>query len=253
MKKMNWTHSSKGIVLGVLLAIAFVMVGTATAVTVAGTAPDAAEVGDTVEMQVTVEDPFDGQDDQWTLQGETELEGASWSVESVNVGGDRVNRVDTTGDTFEIGLDSGDGVNEVTVELQGTVPEMTVFDYRDQDAENYVAMGLSVEESGASLQGMPLEAHRFTEESREARQAIDDARDVVGEDSDELDTAITLYESEQFEEATAEANEVREDAEGAEQTRSFLLLGGGAIALLLVVGGVFYLYKQRQQDTSKLR
>jgi len=255
---MNWTHSSNGIGLAVLLAIAVVVVGTAGAVTVAGSAPEPTETGEDVSMQVTVEEPFENQADTWTLEGSTELAGASWSVEAVDVSGEVVERQDTSGDSFTIELDSDDGVNEVTIELQGEVPELNTFNYRDQEMENYVAMDLLVAESGASLEGMPLSAHRYTEESLEARQAIDEAREAIGEsgsDSQEsqLDTAVTLYNSEEFESAIEEANSVRESAESAEQTRSFLFIGAGVVVLVLVLGGGFYLYKQRQQDTSKLQ
>lgn len=255
---MNWTHSSKGAVLVALLATAVVVVGTAGAVTVTGGAPEATEVGEEVSMEVTVEDPFENQADVWTLQGSTELVGASWSVEAVDVGGDVVERQDTSGESFSVELDSDDGINEVTIELQGDVPEIGEFNYRDQETEEYVAMDLLVAESGASLSGMPLSAHRYTEESLEARQAIDEARDAVGEsgsDSEEsqLDTAITLYNSEEFQAAIDEADSVRESAESAEQTRSVLFVGAGVVVVLVVLGGGFYLYRQRQQDTSKLQ
>jgi len=258
MRKMSWIHSSNGIGLGVLLAIAVVMVGTAGAVTVAGSAPDATEVGEDVTMQVTVEEPFENQADTWTIEGTTELVGASWSVEAVDVGGDVVERQDTAGDSFTMELDSDDGVSEVTIELQGEVPEMDTFNYREQEMEEYVAMDLSVAESGASLEGMPLTAHRYTAESQEARQAIDEAEEVIDDSSSDsvqsqLETAITLYDSEEFEAAVEEANSARESAEEAEQTRSFMFVGAGVVVLILVLGGAFYLFKQRQRDTSKLR
>ncbi|MEF8814337.1 MAG: hypothetical protein V5A55_11040 [Halovenus sp.] len=255
---MNWTHSSKGVALAVLLATAVVVVGTAGAVTVTGSAPDATEVGEDVSMQVTVEDPFENQANVWTLQGSTELVGASWSVEAVDVGGDVVERQDTSGGSFTMELDSNDGISEVTIELQGDVPEMDTFNYRDREIEEYVAMDLLVAESGGSLAGMPLSAHRYTEESLEARQAIDEARDAIGDsgsDSEEsqLDTAITLYNSGEFEAAIEEANSIRESAEDAEQTRTVLFVGGGVVLVVLVLGGGFYLYRQRQRDTSKLQ
>ena len=242
---MSWTHSSKAVALGLLLVVALGAAGTAAAVSFAADDPEAAEVGDTVEFEVEVTDVYDGQPDQWTLEGETELEDPSWDIVATDVGGDEVARSTTS----EFDIDRDDNIDTVTVEIQGDVPEMTEFNYESPEDENYVVLELS-EADGAVLQDWS--AHRFTEDSQDARQAIDDASEA-GASDDDLSQAINAYDNANFELAIELADEAREDAESAEQTQTLLLVGGGVVVVLVLLGGGYYIYQQRSQNTNKLQ
>ncbi|MFW5974202.1 MAG: hypothetical protein ACOCPZ_02335 [Natrialbaceae archaeon] len=243
---MSWTHSSKVVAIGLLLVVALGAAGTAAAVSFSADDPEASQVGDTVEYEIEMTEAFTDQPDQWTLEAETELENASWQIVATDVSGDEVARSDTD----EIDLDSEDGVDTVTIEVQGDVPEISEYNYEDPDAENYLLVGLS-QADGPSLE--EWEAHRYTEDSQQARQAIDDATDRVGEDNDDLESAIALYNSGDFEQATSEAESIREDAESQQQTTQYLMFGGGAVAVILVLGGAYYVYQGRKQNTNKLQ
>ena len=245
---MSWTHSSKTVALGLLLVVALGAAGTAAAVSFSADDPEASQVGETVEYQIEMTEVFIDQPDQWTLEAETELEGASWQIVATDVSGDEVAR----SESGSLDLNSEDGVDTVTIEVQGDVPEIpeSEYNYEDPDAENYLLVGLS-QADGPTLQ--EWEAHRYTEGSQQARQAIDDAADRVGADSGELDSAIALYNSGDFEQATNEAESIREDAESQEQTQQLLLLGGGAVVVLALLGGGYYVYQGRKQNTNKLQ
>jgi hypothetical protein len=246
MMKMSWTHSSKTVALGILLVVALGAAGTAAAVSFSADDPEASQVGETVEYQIEMSEVFIDQPDQWTLEAETDLGNASWQIVATDVSGEEVAR----SETGEIDLNSEDGVDTVTIEVQGDVPSISEYNYADPEAENYLLVGLS-QADGPSLQ--QWEAHRYTEGSQEARQAIDEAADRVGEDSNDLDSAIALYNSGDFEQATSEAESIREDAESQQQTQQLLLLGGGAVLVLALLGGGYYVYQGRKQNTNKLQ
>lgn len=254
---MNWTHCSRALVLGVLLVTVLGLVGAAAAVSTSGDAPDAAEVGDDVSMEVTLEDLFE-EDTAWTLEGETELENATWDIAVRDTAGDRIDDGDISGPDFTQDLDSDDGAVEVTVSVEGEVPDLDSFDYENKDAENYEVIGLTkhVDDSQSTLASW--EAHRFTADSGEARQAIDSAKTAVEESGsseaqEQLDRAIGAYDDENFELAIDLAGDAQTRADRAGQTRQILLIGGAVVALLAVVGGGVYYYRKSQQSTHKLQ
>jgi len=255
--EMNWTHSSRLVVLGIVLAVALGTAGTALAVSVSGDAPAAAEVGEEVSMEATVEDPFEDQPDEWTIGGETELESASWTIEIETVGGDE-ETISGSGSSIEQTISADDGISEVRVRVSGTVPSLSTFEYEDIEEEHYVAVELSNADSGETLTDGEFTAHRFTEESNEARQAIDEASEAVEASGDEdaqaqLENAIEAYNAGEFELATNLATEAQNTAESAGQTRQLLLIGGAVVVLgAIVVGGVFF-WRSRQTDTHKLQ
>lgn len=262
---MNWTHSSKAVALGVLLAAALVAVGTAGAVTIAGfaDAPESGEVNETVSVEVELTELYGDNvpDDEWTLQGETELENADWSVIVRDAGGGEEVRQDLTGSTFEQDLVRDDNHVTVEVTVTGEVPEMDTFDYEDPSVEEITTMELSqatADGDTARLAGGEHTLHRYTAESQEARNAIDAAQEAAEEaDSDSarerVDDAITFYENAEFESATAAAEDARETAEGQEQTQRMMMFGGAAVVLLGLLAGGAYYWKQSRKDRSKLQ
>lgn len=254
MKEMSWTHSSKAVAIGVLLVVALGAAVPAAGITFDGEAPESTQTGEEVEMTVTIEEPFtDPLPNQWTLVGNTTLENAQWTITAE----DNTGEVVTRSDTNEIDLNSEDGITSVTVELRGEVPEMTEgdFNYESQEEENYLAMELlRATESGNSQLGDDARwtAHRYTEGSQTARQAIDDARDA-GASGEDIDRAISLYNSGEFDTAEDLANEAEQNQQSSEQTQSLLLFGAAGVVVIALLGGGYYVYQQRSRDTNKLQ
>jgi len=256
---MSWTHYSKGAILGVLLAISLVAVGTAGAVSFDGEPPAAKNVNDTAEMNATVNDPFEGQPETWTLRGETELENASWTVQ-VYEQGSRL-RTETHQGTLEEELDStGQATpDRVVVQVTGDVPDDIQYNYEDKSSENYTVISLENANSGEELQS--YDAHRHTDGSKSARTAIQDAEAAIDEldnpsddAQNQLDRAISSYDNGNFENARSLAEDAQSNAE--EQQSSSLplpLIGGAVVLVLLVVGGGAYYYKSQQSETHKLQ
>ena len=255
---MSWTHSSRGAILGVLLAISLMAVGTAAAISVSGDTPAPAENGTEVTMTATVQEPFADAPDQWTLQGDTELENATWTVEAYNQRGTVVNQTITTGSNFSQDLNFDNDATRVNVSVTGTVPELTTFDYEDRSAENYTVMTLS-QQNGDAID-RSWDSHRYTNGSQTARDAIDEAATAVDEadgnaGEEDLEQAISAYNAGNFENAISLAEDAQSTAE--ENTSDgglpIALIAGAVVVLLIVVGGGVYYWQSQQQDTSRLQ
>jgi len=253
---MSWIRSSRTAALGVLLAIALLTAGTAAAIQVSGDAPDSAQVGEEVSMEVEITEPFaDPLPNQWTLRGDSELNNADWTITAEDNTGDTVARSDTN----ELDLNSNDSIVSITVEIRGEVPDGISFNYEDREQENYKAVEiLRVTEAGAERVSDDAiwTAHRYTQESQEARASIDEAQEAVeqaGSGEDELQRAIDVYDNGNFETAMELADDAKSTAEGDERTSQIILIGGSVVVLVALAGGGAYAWKRRQRDTNKLR
>jgi hypothetical protein len=243
MTQMSWTHSSKILALGVVLALALGTVGIASAVTFDDSGvPEDAEVGEQTEVEVVMEDPFEGQPDSWTLQASSELQDANVNIRAQTVGGDTI-----AGDNGQITLNADDGIESVEIVAQGTVPEIDSYNYENPEEENFVAVAVS---GGVQNQ---WEVHRYTEGSQNARDRIDQASESVSEDNSDLQSAISLYNNGDFEQSMAEADSIIDSQESQEQSQSMLLFAGAGVVLLVLLGGGYYLYSQKQKNTNKLQ
>jgi len=247
---MSWTHSSKVLAVGVLLALALGAAGTATAVTFdASNVPEDLEVGTQPEVSVTMEDPFENQPDTWEIQASSQLDSATVTIRAETVGGD----IDTqSGEgSASMTLSADDGINEVVIEATGTVPEISndAYNYQNPEEENFVAL----QASGEGVQEQ-WEVHRYTEDSREARQKIDEAAELVSSENSDLQTAISLYDSgDDFGQATSVAEDIISGEESEEQTQTLLLGGAAVVVLIALAGGGYYVYSQRKKNTNKLQ
>jgi len=256
---MSWIRSSRTVAVVALLTIALLAAGTAAAVSFEAEKPEPAQVGDTVSMEVTMTDAFEAPlPSNYTLQTDTALQDPGWTIRANDVAGDTVAQEDVAADRATLDLNAEDGVSEVVIIIEGEVPEMSEFSYEDLEVENYTVMELSrvVDEGNSTLDGAQWTAHRYTEDSRNARQAIDNASAAVesaGSGEDDLNQAISVYNNGNFETAIELAEEAQSSAEGQEQTSQLLLIGGALVVLVALVGGGAYVYKQRQRDTNKLR
>jgi exonuclease VII small subunit len=262
--RMNSTHYSRATV-ALLCVVGLVAVaGTAGAFSVSteGDIPNETAVGSEVSVTYVIDDPYDGPPNEYTLQGETELENVSWTVEVLDQG-DGVDQETYGEQSFSQPMDRDGAQNgdEVRITLEGTVP--AVGNYTYEPRENYTVAEFARVTGSNENEFRNDSAHHYTEDSREARQAIDDAgtaiEDAGGNSEAEnlRGNAISAYENGNFENAVDLANQAQNTAEQAQQsqqtTQTLLLAAGAVVLLLLLGGGGYYFYSQSQEDDySKL-
>lgn len=274
---MSSSRSSR--LVGLLLATALV-VGAVAGVAVAietpeQDVPEEAEAGEKITVSFTLTELYrNPQFTEWSLGGETELENATWTIEHKNDMGNTVNVTQVDGQEVTAGPFQADGeVNELQVEVTGTVPEPGNFTYPEE--ESFLVAELTQERQGGTSNdiGEPRTIHHYTEKSkqaknkiREAEEAIQSAEDAGASPSDaqdKLENAITFYEgdsdAEDFDNAISNAENAIEDAESAEssaksteQRNTLLMYGGIGLVVLLIVGGGIYWYRQQQDDYSRM-
>jgi hypothetical protein len=220
-------------------------------------------VGNDITATVTVSELFRGTDETtWTLRATTELESAEWEITYLDQAG---NEVDSdTGSGAEISgsrtLTSDGSAAEVRVTVSGTVPRVDEYAYLDDDRivrQQYVLIEL-VQEGDISDTIGRVESPYGTEESREARTALDAAREAIADPTGDsssartFQSAVSAYESGNFENAIDLAEQAQSQGEGSQQTRTVLYGLGGAVVLVLVLGGGVYWYRSRQSSYDKL-
>jgi len=254
---MSWIRSSEGAILGALLVVVVVgTAGTAAALSVSGSPPGSSQVGSTVSMTATIEQPFSGNAPaQYTLQGETELANASFTVVAMDQQNNTVNRVDSPGPSFEMPLDLENGAVRVEVRVNnGQVPALTGFDYRDMSVENYTVLSLERVKNGAATDIETFSAHRHTADSQAARAAIDEAVAAVDDSASSdaksaLNDSISFYNTGSFDQAIDNANDAKEKAE-ASGGGSMLLFGAIAVVALVVIVVGLYLWRGSGEEES---
>jgi VIT1/CCC1 family predicted Fe2+/Mn2+ transporter len=258
---MSWIRYSKAFTLGVLLALSVVAAGTAAGLSVT-TENAAAEyrVGQPVSVNVTIEDPFTGDAaNQWTLNGRTEATEVVWSVRVLDQG-QVVRPEETFGSaSFNYTLSRDGGGDTVVIQLQGTAPAIENYTYAPEERFTVADMNRISGSNTADLE--TIEAHHYTNESKEARDAIESAEQAYDEDGgpdsvqNRINDSIAFYESEQFGQAVDNANEARtqvSQAEQSQQTTTLILYAVGAIVLLALIGGGIYYWRSQQESYSKL-
>jgi hypothetical protein len=234
-------------------------VGSAAAISADGTAPEPRQTGEQVTMEVTIQEPFTEMPDQWTLAGQTDLASANWTVEKLNQRGNVVSRTDVSNATVTESFDIANDTDSIRVTVTGNVPSLSTFNYTDLSVENYTVMSLS-QQNGNSF-AEQWRSHRFTEDSRAARQAIDQASAAVenatgNAGQDDLDRAINAYDAGNFDNALSLAEDAEATAEENQPSDDGLpiaLIAGAVVVLLIVVGGGLYYWQSQQEDTSRLQ
>lgn len=239
----------------VFALVAMLFVGPAAAVDSSSqTLPEDAEVGSDVEVTVEVTQLFD-EYEEWTLEGETELQDATWTVKLYDQGGNQIDTVEA--DSLSQDIDIDDGVDRVEIRIVGTAPAVDNYSY--DPPQQFVAANLTQTAAGGSQTTIAsYRVHHYTQESEEARGAIDDARDAVAASSSDsgralLDSAISSYENENFQNAIDSAGQAEEEASQNRILRMGAMGLVGAIVLVALLGGGYRLYKSRQQSPSRLR
>ncbi|NHN59970.1 MULTISPECIES: hypothetical protein [Halorussus] len=262
---MNSNHCSR--LLTLLLAAALVVsaVGPAAAISASASgAPDEAKVGSDVTTTFTVEKPF-SEYDSWTLNGTTGLTDVTWTVKLYDQGGDKIGQQSYDGQSFDHALEKSDAY-EVEVKLEGTVPEVENFTY--DPAQSLLLAELDQVREGGSSDSIadPWTFRPYTEESGDARAAIEDAEATVqdaadsGANVDEAEStladAISAFDGENFGLANDLAGKAAESAsssqQSSQQTKMLLYGGAGLLALVVVVGGALW-YRSQQDSYDKLR
>ncbi|MFB6217998.1 MAG: DUF4398 domain-containing protein [Halobacteriaceae archaeon] len=246
------------------------MVGPAAAVTVSSTdTPDEVRAGERITAEFTLEELYQNpQTGEWTLNGTTELEDATWTVTFFDQQGTQVATRDVGGQNVSVPGVNPDNVAEVRVQVTGTVPEPDSYSYPEN--ETFLVAELEQVRQGGTLNTIDSwEAVHFTEESREARQAIAAAGDAieaaeaagasVESEQDLLESAKSVYRDGNFEEAVNlaeqarnQAESARKQAESAQSRNQLLLYGGVGVVALLVLAGGLYWYRSTRQTHDKL-
>lgn len=218
--------------------------------------PEESEVGTEYEATFELTELFD-EYEQWTLHGETELTNVTWTIRQYDQADNQIRQTSVDGQTFDEDINIEDGTSRVEVRVTGTTPEIGNLSY-DPEERFVVANFTQVREGGTQQEIASHGAHHYTNESKEARNAIDDASEVVNRSGDQesretLQSAISAYEAGNFDNAISLAERAEEEATETETRRNFLLYGAAAVVVLLLLGGGYYLYKSRQQGPSRLR
>lgn len=257
--KTSLSRSSKLLVACLVLLSA--VAAPAAAVSVADSdVPDEAEVGSQVSATATLDELYkDPQLEAWTLQGQTNLTDVTWTVTYYDQTGAKVGQESTDGQNMTADIAASDDVSEVEVKVTGTVPEVTNYSY-DPDQTFLFASLTQARDGGSSNAIESWQVHHYTEESKPAREAIDEAAAAVdssGSDEAEktLENAVSAYENANFELAIELANEAQTKAQSAEQSQETMQLALYAVAGLLVVGllaGGFLWYRSQQDGYDKL-
>jgi hypothetical protein len=259
MTLMNLSHSFK-LLLVVSLAVSLVAAPAAAVSVAEDGVPQEAEVGSEVTATFTLTELYKDSSNEWTLAGETELENVSWTVKKFGLDDSQLDKESFGGSEFTADVAADDDVTRVEVTVTGTVPAVENFTYSPE--ETFQLASLSRQQGDNTEELESWDVHHYTKDSKEARQAIAAAESAIeqaGGDEDaekQVTRAISSYNNGNFENAADIAADAEESASSTKQSNErneLLLYGGiGAVALLAVVGGVFY-WRSQQDTYDKLR
>ena len=260
MTKTSWSRFSK-------LALACLFVLSVATVPAAGVSvgetdvTDDAEVGSQVNATVTLTNLYQNPTlESWTLAGSTDLTEVTWTVMYFDQTGARVDQESFDGQSFSgAEVATADGTSEVRVRVTGTVPQ--VEDYSYDPAQSFTVLSLEQTREGGSTNAIDeWTAVHYTEESREARNAIDEASatvaDVNSQDAERsLGNAIDAYNGGEFGLAVDLSEQAQERAQQTQQSNQrmqlILYAVGGLVIVGLVVGGFLY-WRSQQSGHDKL-
>lgn len=259
---MNWSRYSNVALAVLLVAVAAAAPVAAVSVS-AENGPDAVEVGVTQDVTYEVSDLYTNYD-QWSLEGETDLENVTWTVTTYDVGDTQLEQTQYNSQSFSHDVAKDSDVARVTVRLQGTTPEWNEWSY--EPAQNLtVAQFSESQQDGASSTLDTDTARPHTEDSQNARSAIESADNAVanaesagastGEAESLIENAISAYENGNFDNADSLASQAENEATSAQQSTeqtNMLLWGGAGVLALLIVLGIVYWYMQQRETYDKL-
>ncbi|MCU4717778.1 hypothetical protein [Halapricum hydrolyticum] len=258
---MNSIPSSKGTAaLVALLIAAAAVVGTAAAVEASDiSAPDEAQVGEEVTVEVTITELYEP-DSDWTLRGATQLENVTgWQVTQTYPNGTAVEESYEGESEFELEVSDSDNFESITVSITGDAPAVETFSYQPPQSFEAAELIKMIGDGESAIE--TAEVHHYTEESRNARQTIESAEAAVN-DADsadaesDLQNAIDWFNEGEFDRAVSNAEDAEQTAKNASQsqdTMRLLLYGVGVLVLIALIGGGIYYYRSQRDDYDKLR
>ncbi|QCC46811.1 hypothetical protein [Halobellus limi] len=260
MTKTSWSRFSK-LALACLFVLSVATVPAAAVSVGDSTVTSDAEVGTEVTATATLTELYQNPSlEEWTLAGSTELTDVTWTVVYYDQTGAKVGQESYDGQSFSgAGVVADDGTSEVEIRVTGTVPQ--VDDYAYEPPQSFTVMALEQTREGGSTNEIDTwTATHYTQESRDARNAIDDAASTVEEVSDDeaerrLGNAIEAYDGEEFGLATDLAGQAEERAQQTQQSNQrmqlILYAVGGLVVVGLLVGGFLY-WRSQQSGHDKL-
>jgi hypothetical protein len=250
---MNWNRCSKALVATLLVLTAAVVPAAAVSTSSEGI-PDEAQVGNEVSATFTLTELYTDYE-SWTLHGETNLTEVTWTVRKLDQAGNQVSQTSYDGGEFNESIDIEEDTAEVEIQVRGTTPEVRNFTYEPE--QRFLLASFELLRQGGTQQDISeTRIHYYTEDSKEARRAIENASATVESAGDSeaeatLTNAIEAYNNEEFGSATTFANNAEQQAQQAQnaQSRNQLILY--AVAALLVVALLvgLVLYWRSQQDS----
>ena len=255
---MNSSHSSR---LLLVIVVTGLFAGAAGAVTIGSQdTPADVKVGDRITATYVFVDLYqDPQYTEWTLQGETDLESVTWTAQLVDQAGNVVAQNSYDGVIFNQSVSVDEDVDEVRVQLTGNVPEAGNWSYEGGQTFTFSEFRLT-RQGGTSTVIDTFSSTRYTEASREARQAIESADASIQQSGGnqqaetQLENAISAYNAGNFDNAVDLANQAENTATSARQqsqTLQYALIAVVAIVILAAIVGAIYWYRS-QQGASKL-
>ena len=249
-------NSSRSSSLAALLLVLVLAVGAAGGVTVSqADAPREAQVGTDVQATFVLTQLYqDPSFEEWNLEGDTELENVTWTVQVINQAGSQIAQPSYDSQGFSHGVDIDSGAAELRVTVTGTVPAIENYTYAPEESFVFAELR-QARQGGTSDVIEAYEAHPYTEESQTARSAIDSAQAAIDsagghqEAERTLNSAIDAYDSGQFQLATDLATQAEETAQKKQSTRSrnqLIIMAVGVLVLLgLIAGAVVYWRRTR--------
>lgn len=250
---MNLNRCSKALVATLLVLTAAVVPAAAVSTSSDGV-PDEAQVGEEVSATFTLNELYTDFE-SWTLHGETNLTDVTWTVRKLDQAGNQVSQNSYDGAEFNESVDIEEDTATIEVEVRGTAPAVNNFTYEPEEQFRLASFEL-LRQGGTQQAISETNVHHFTERSKEARQAIENASAAVAEaDSNEaeasLSDAIEAYNNAEFGSATTFANNAEQQAEQAQtaQSRNQLILYAVAALLVIAVLVGAVLYWRSQQDS----
>lgn len=219
-------------------------------------APDESEVGTEFDATYELTDLFDDFE-QWSLEGETELQSVTWTVTQYDQAGNQVRQDSYDGQTFSQEVDIESGASRIEVRVTGTTPGFETPNYNPP--QRFTAASFTLNRQGGTQQDVETyETHYYTQESRSAREDIEEAQEVVDGSGDEqsqetLQRAISAYEAGNYDNANQLADRAIDEAQRNQRVQSTLLYGGAAVVIVVLLGGGYYLYQSRKQGPDRLR
>tara|TARA_B100001013_G_C24570571_1_gene426407 strand:- start:185 stop:958 length:774 start_codon:yes stop_codon:yes gene_type:complete len=255
---MSWNHYSRliPIVIGIVL-----IGGIVGATSIGQGGISQAEIGSDVTVETVVTELYitdTGSIDVWTLRGESLLERVTWTVTEINAADRPIEGAKKVyaGKIFEQGVSLDDSIVKIKVEVSGTIPEVSTWQY--EPGYKVLVMELSQVRLGGTSEVIgAIEVSPYSLESKAAMESIDKANAVVKEVDDEeakqtIENAISAYNAGNFDNAKDLAMQAEDSALATEDDRErkglIMRIVGFVIAVTLIGGTIVWYQSTRHKS-----